>query len=105
MITGFNHSGYVVDGRWQREPVAFQRADPGSNMEREADIKEPPNRTHTGTADAHYILSFVGTRDEHFLECVHATDRGGLNGHLERNQLGYTHFYFNVEDLDGFTSD
>ena len=57
MVTGFNHSGFVVKDI--DKMVAFYRDDLGLRVEREVDSKAPPSGNHTGIPGSHRILVFV----------------------------------------------
>ena len=98
MVTGFNHSGFVVKDI--DKMVAFYRDDLGLRVEKEVDSKAPPGGNHTGIPGSHRTLVFVGTQGEHSLELVHYINPTSPEGHLERNQLGSTHICFNVSDLE-----
>ena len=100
MITGFNHSGFVV--RDAENMVRFYRDTLGLTVLREVDSVAPPDGGHTGIPGAHRFLVFVGRAGvEHSLELVHYLQPPSPAGHLERNQLGAAHVAFNVEDIEG----
>ena len=69
MITGFNHSGFVV--RDLEKMVSFYRDDLGLEIEREIDSKAPESGDHTGIPGAHRTLIFVGKGGGHALELVY----------------------------------
>ena len=98
MVTGFDHSGFVVNDI--NAMVAFYRDDLGLRVEKEVDSKAPPEGNHTGIPGAHRTLVFVGADGEHSLELVHYKDPKSPDGHLKRNQLGSAHICFIVEDLE-----
>ena len=100
MVTGFNHSGFVVDDL--AAMVAFYRDDLGLEVVREVESVAPPEGNHTGIPGARRKLVFVGVPGgEHLLELVQYIDPPSPSGHLGRNQLGAGHICFNVEDLEG----
>ena len=99
MVTGFNHSGFVV--RDLEAMVRFYHDVLGLSVMREVDSVAPPTGDHTGIPGARRKLVFVGfPGDEHALELVHYVHPPSPDGHLDRNQLGAAHVCFNVEDLD-----
>jgi catechol 2,3-dioxygenase-like lactoylglutathione lyase family enzyme len=99
MITGFNHSGFVVKDI--DKMVAFYRDLLGLTVLRDVDSKAPPEGDHTGIPGAHRTLVFVGKTDgDHALELVHFIEPASPPGHLDRHQLGAAHVCFNVDDLE-----
>ena len=73
MITGFNHSGFVVKDI--EAMVRFYRDTLGLAVMREVDSVAPPEGDHTGIPGAHRTLVFVGKPEgEHALELVHFID-------------------------------
>ena len=100
MVTGFNHSGFVV--RDIDKMVAFYTEMLGLTVAREVDSVAPPEGDHTGIPGARRKLVFVGKPEgEHVLELVHFIEPPSPDGHLERYQLGASHVCFNVDDLEG----
>ncbi len=100
MITGFNHSGFVVADL--EGMVRFYRDTLRLTVLREIDSQAGPDGDHTGIPGAHRYLVFVGKPEgEHALELVHYIEPPAPEGHLQRNQLGSAHVAFNVEDLSG----
>ena len=99
MVTGFNHSGFVV--RDIEKMVSFYRDSLGLTVTREVDSVAPPQGDHTGIPGAHRTLVFVGKPEgEHVLELVHYIDPPSPDtGHLDRNYIGAAHICFNVSDL------
>lgn len=98
MVTGFNHSGFVVQD--MEKVLGFYRDALGLAVLRDVDSIAPPEGNHTGIPDAHRRLVFVGKPGgEHVLELVQYLSPPSPGGHLERNQLGSAHICFNVEDL------
>ena len=103
MVTGFNHSGFVV--RDIDVMTAFYRDTLGLTVVREADSIAPEG-DHTGFPGARRRLVFVGKPEgEHLLELVHYRHPPSPEGHLRRNQLGAAHVCFNVDDLPRFYDD
>lgn len=101
MITGFNHSGFVVHDL--QAMVRFYRDTLGLTVVRERETEAGPEGDHTGIPGAHRFLVFVGKPEgEHSLELVHYIDPPSPAGHLARNQLGAAHVAFNVQDLEGY---
>jgi lactoylglutathione lyase len=99
-ITGFNHSGFVVQDL--ELMVAFYRDLLGLTVVREVDSLAPAGGDHTGIPGAHRALVFVGLpQEDHLLELVHYLNPPSPEGHLQRNQLGAGHVCFNVEQLAG----
>ena len=98
MVTGFNHSGFVVKDI--ERMVAFYKDVLGLSIIREVESNAPPDGDHTGIPGAKRVLVFVGWEDaEHVLELVYFVDPPSPDGHLERNQLGAAHICFNVDNL------
>ena len=99
MVTGFNHSGFVVNDLEMM--VRFYRDSLGLTVIREVDSVAPPEGDHTGIPGAHRALVFIGREGaEHVLELVHFIDPPRPEGHLDRDQLGAAHVCFNVDDLE-----
>lgn len=98
MITGFNHTGFVVKDLDRM--VRFYRDTLGLTVVRERESIAPETGDHTGIPGAHRMLVFVGKpQGTHVLELVHYIDPPSPEGHLTNNQLGSAHVAFNVEDL------
>ncbi len=98
MVTGFNHSGFVVEDI--EAMTAFYCDALGLSVIREVDSVAPPSGDHTGFAGARRKLVFVGKPGgAHMLELVHYIAPPSPRGHLGRNQLGAAHVCFDVEDL------
>ena len=98
MVTGFNHSGFVVKDLDRM--VKFYRDSLGLEVVREVDSVAPPDGDHTGIPGARRKLVFIGRPGgEHVLELVHFIEPKSPEGHLERDQLGAVHVCFNVDDL------
>lgn len=101
MITGFNHSGFVV--RDLDRMVAFYRDMLGPTVVREVESNAPPEGDHTGFPGARRSLTFAAAPEgDHLLELVQYHVPPSPDGHLERHQLGASHVCFNVENLSAF---
>ncbi len=106
MISGFNHSGFVVQDL--ERMVAFYRDTLGLVVEREIDSVAPPEGDHTGIPGAHRALVFMGHGGKpgntggHSLELIQYLNPPSPDGHLQRHQLGAAHVCFNVEDITAF---
>ena len=99
MVTGFNHSGFVVKDLDRM--VRFYRDSLGLTVVREVESNAPRTGDHTGIPGAQRLLVFVGKTDgDHLLELVHFINPSSSDGHLERNQLGAAHVCFNVDNID-----
>jgi catechol 2,3-dioxygenase-like lactoylglutathione lyase family enzyme len=98
MITGFNHTGFVVKNLSLM--VSFYRDTLGLSVVRERESIAPESGDHTGIPGAHRMLVFVGKPEgRHVLELVQYINPPSPTGHLTNNQLGSAHVAFNVEDL------
>ena len=98
MVTGFNHSGFVVKDL--ERMVTFYRDSLGLEVLREVDSVAPPEGDHTGIPGARRGLVFMGKPGgEHVLELVRFIEPTSPQGHLERNQLGAAHVCLNVDGL------
>lgn len=99
MITGFNHSGFVVENL--EKMIAFYCDLLGLSITREIDSIAPVSGDHTGFSGAKRKLVFVGkSGSEHMLELVKYLEPVSPDGHLDRNQLGAAHICFNVTDIE-----
>ena len=103
MVTGFNHSGVVVDDL--DTMIAFYTDVLGLEVLREVESVAPPGGDHTGIPNARRKLVFVGKPgDHHQLELVHYYDPKPSAGHLHHHQFGASHICFNTDDLEGLHS-
>ena len=99
MITGFNHSGFVVQDIEMM--VAFYKDVLGLTVMNEIDSVAPPEGDHTAIPGAHRTLVFVGKPEgDHSLELVHFIEPPSPEGHLDKHQLGAAHVCFNVTELE-----
>ncbi len=100
MVTGFNHSGFVVKDI--EKMVEFYRDALGLTVMREVNSVAPPEGDHTGIPGARRTLVFVGKAEgEHVLELVQFDDPPSPESERPRNNhLGAAHVCFNVDDLE-----
>ena len=105
MVTGFNHSGFVLKNIEQM--VEFYRAALGLTVLREVNSVAPPEGDHTGIPGARRTLVFVGMAEgERVLELVQFEDPPGPDSDRPRNNhLGAAHVCFNVENLEKLHQD
>jgi catechol 2,3-dioxygenase-like lactoylglutathione lyase family enzyme len=98
MVTGFNHTGIVVDDL--ERMVSFYCGDLGLTELRRVESVAPPEGNHTGIPGSDRTLVFVGFKDGHRIEIVKFHEPESPSGHLGIPQLGATHICFNVADLE-----
>lgn len=98
MVTGFNHTGVVVNDL--EKMVSFYCDDLGLTELRRIESVAPPEGNHTGIAGSNRTLVFVGFEDGHRIEIVKFHEPESSSGHLDIPQLGAMHICFNVEDLE-----
>ncbi len=105
MVTGFNHSGFVVKDI--EKMVEFYRDALGLTVMREVNSVAPPEGDHTGIPGAQRTLVFVGKAEgEHVLELVCFDDPPSPDsGRPRNNHLGAAHVCFNVENLEQLHED
>ncbi len=105
MVTGFNHSGFVVKD--MDKMVEFYRDTLGLTVLMEIDSVAPPEGDHTGIPGAHRSLVFVGMEnDTHRLELVQFLEPPSPDeGHLKNNYIGAAHVCFNVTDIKQLHAD
>lgn len=104
MITGFNHSGFVVKDL--DKMVRFYRDVLGLRVLSEVDSSNPEANRHVGIPDARRMLVFVGKdAAQHQLELVLYLHPEGDDGHAAANALGAAHVCFNVEGLEQMYED
>ncbi|HXG35569.1 MAG TPA: VOC family protein [Dehalococcoidia bacterium] len=98
MITGFNHSGFVVKDL--EKMVSFYRDVLGLTVLSEVESNTEESNRHIGIPDAKRMLVFVGKdRSQHQLELVYYLHPQSPEGHVPANALGSTHVCFNVQGL------
>ena len=105
MVTGFNHSGFVVKDI--EKMVDFYRDALGLTVMREVNSVAPPEGDHTGIPGARRTLVFVGKAEgAHVLELVQFDDPPSPESERPRNNhLGAAHVCFNVDDLEKLHGD
>ena len=98
MITGFNHSGFVVKNIDRQ--VDFYQNVLGLKVIRKTN-PGPEGSRHTGIPDAYRALVFLGKEEDgHLIELVQfikpqITD----DGHVPNTYIGAAHICFNVTNL------
>ena len=104
LVTGFNHSGVVVQDL--SAMIEFYCEVLGLEVLREVNSIAPPGGDHTGIPGAKRKLVFVGLPgDAHQLELVHYLDPVPSDGHLHHHQFGSSHVCFNVANLESIYAD
>ena len=98
MVTGFNHTGIVVDDI--ERMVSFYCGDLGLEELNRVESNAPPEGNHTGIAGSRRTLVFVGFEGGHKIELVKYHEPKSTDGHPEIPQLGAAHICFNVDDLE-----
>jgi catechol 2,3-dioxygenase-like lactoylglutathione lyase family enzyme len=100
MITGFNHTGLVVQDI--EKQMAFYRDVLRLTVIREIESIAPPEGDHTGIPGAHRKLVFLGKLGEaHMLELVYYLNPPSMAGKpLDGHQSGASHLCFSVENLE-----
>ena len=97
MVTGFHHTGIVVQDL--AKMIRFYTERLGLKLLREIDSIAPPGGDHTGIPGARRKLVFVGFDNDHQIELVHYVDPPVDDAHFDVQQLGAAHVCFRVEDL------
>ena len=98
MVTGFNHTGIVVNNL--DAMVDFYCNTLGLKEFHRAESQAPPEGDHTGIPHARRTLVFVGFDEGHRIELVKFHEPPAAPGHQQISQLGTSHICFNVEDLE-----
>ncbi|MCH7735402.1 MAG: VOC family protein [Chloroflexi bacterium] len=98
MVTGFNHTGLVVDDI--ERMVSFYCDDLGLEELNRVESNAPPEGNHTGISGSRRTLVFVGFEDGHKIELVKYHEPESTDGHQEIPELGTAHICFNVDDLE-----
>lgn len=98
MVTGFNHTGIVVDDL--ERMVRFYCDDLGLAELNRIESNAPPEGNHTGIPSSRRTLVFVGFEDGHRIELVKYHDPVSAVRQQEMTQLGTAHICFNVEDIE-----
>ena len=97
MITGFHHTGIVVQDL--ERMVHFYTEELNLKILSEVDSLAPPEGDHTGVPGARRKLVFIGFDHDHQIELVHYIDPPAGDGFLDKHQLGAMHICFIVDDL------
>ena len=97
MVSGFNHTGIVVDDL--EAMVDFYCGSLGLMELHRVESVAPPEGNHTGIPGSRRTLVFVGFEDGHRIELVKYYEPESPAGHQEMHQLGTSHICFNVDDL------
>ena len=98
MVTGFNHTGIVVNDL--EATLAFYCGTLGLREHRRIESVAPLAGDHTGIPGAKRTLVFVGFEDGHQIELVKFHEPQAQPGHQQISQLGTSHICFNVDDLE-----
>ena len=98
MVTGFNHTGLVVDDI--ERMVAFYCGDLGLTELNRVESNAPPEGNHTGIPGSRRTLVFVGFEDGHKIELVKYHEPVSTDSHQQIPDLGAAHICFNVDDLE-----
>ena len=98
MITGFNHSGFVVKDI--EKQVAFYKDVLGLNVIRETN-PGPEDSQHTSIPNAHRALVFMGKEEDgHLIELVQFIEPELTeDGHVPNTHIGAAHICFDVKNL------
>ncbi|MEE8046379.1 MAG: VOC family protein [Dehalococcoidia bacterium] len=98
MVTGFNHTGIVVDDLDRM--VSFYCGDLGLSELHRLESNAPPEGNHTGIAGSRRTLVFVGLEDGHRIELVKYHEPGSAGRDDDMTRVGTNHICFNVEDIE-----
>ena len=99
MITGMNHTGFVV--RNLDKAVEFYRQVLGLKVVRATDREGAPISQVVGYENTHLKGALLSLGDGHALELLqYISPIGSERPTEERNTLGASHLAFNVEDID-----
>jgi catechol 2,3-dioxygenase-like lactoylglutathione lyase family enzyme len=97
MVTGFNHTGIVVDDL--ERMVSFYCGDLGLTELNRIESNAPPEGNHTGIAGSLRTLVFVGLEDGHRIELVKYHDPESPARDNDMTRVGTNHICFNVSDI------
>ena len=97
MVTGFNHTGIVVQDL--DTMVDFYCGQLGLSELNRVESNAPPEGNHTGIPGSRRTLVFVGMEEGHRIELVKYHEPESHDGYLDVPQLGAMHICFNVDDM------
>ncbi len=99
MITGFNHTGFVV--RDIEAMTTFYRDILGLVVQFEAEVEGEFISKLMGFPDTRARITFLGRENEkHALELLQHLSAAGGEGHCGRNDAGAAHLCLAVDDAD-----
>ncbi|MBC8452914.1 MAG: VOC family protein [Chloroflexi bacterium] len=98
MVTGFNHTGIVVNDLDRM--VSFYCDDLGLSELNRVESNAPPEGNHTGIAGSRRTLVFVGFEDGHRIELVKYHEPESASRDNDMTREGTNHICFNVEDIE-----
>ena len=98
MVTGFNHTGIVVDDLDRM--VSFYCGDLGLAELNRVESIAPPEGNHTGIAGSRRTLVFVGFEDGHRIELLKYHEPESVGRDNDMTRVGTNHICFNVEDIE-----
>lgn len=97
MVTGFNHTGIVVQD--MDTMVDFYCGLLGLSELNRIESNAPPEGNHTGIAGSRRTLVFVGMEAGHRIELVKYHEPESPEGYLGMMQHGAIHICFNTDDM------
>ena len=100
MITGLNHTGFVV--RDIDKSIAFYTDVMGLDLLRRRTATGEFISRVVGFEGAHLELAILNVGGTHNLELVQYVFPPGKKGTISRNDLGASHLAFNVDDMDEY---
>ena len=103
MVTGFNHTGIVVDDLDLM--VSFYCDDLGLAELNRVESNAPPEGNHTGIPGSRRTLVFVGFESGHRIELVKYHDPASEDRDDDMTRVGTNHICFNVEDIEKVHAD
>lgn len=103
LVTGFNHTGIVVDDLDLM--VNFYCGDLNLVELNRVESNAPPEGNHTGIAGSRRTLVFVGFEDGHRIELVKYHEPASADRDDDMTRVGTNHICFNVEDIEKVYAD
>lgn len=97
MVTGFNHTGIVVDDL--EAMVGFYCDDLGLTELHRVESIAPPEGNHIGIPGSRRTLVFVGFDGGHRIELVKYHEPTSAERDNDMTRVGTNHICFNVEDI------